>query len=332
MGAIGYRVPCFSPLTGYRAKTVNEKTGKRRIVFNPNEGFADLPIEVPCGQCIGCKLERSRQWAIRCMHEASMHDENIFITLTYAPEHLPASGSINRKHFQTFMKKYRQYLWRKRKKGTQGTKIRYYHCGEYGENFGRPHYHALIFGHDFPDKIHVSGDEEHKLFKSKELDKIWGLGSTLIGAVTFDSAAYVARYVMKKISGPNAREHYEHINKQTGEITDLEPEYTTMSRRPGIGREWYEKYKKEVYPDDFVIVNGRKMKPPKYYQQFFEIDEKEQYLEYQKTQRAKIKKQKPNNTPERLKVREQCAKAKHQLKARPLEDKNETNNIRNTRR
>jgi hypothetical protein len=135
-------VTCYKPLLGYRAAERNEQ-GKRPLVFNPSQGLVDMPIKVACGQCIGCRLERSRQWAIRCVHEASLHEHNSFITLTYNDENLPADGSLDVRHWQLFMKRLRK---------RHGSGIRYFHCGEYGSKHRRPHYHACLFGLDFPDK------------------------------------------------------------------------------------------------------------------------------------------------------------------------------------
>lgn len=244
------------------------------------------------------------------MHEATLNEDNCFITLTYDNKNLPSDGSLDKEHFQLFIKKYRKSIEPKR--------LRYYHCGEYGEQLGRPHYHAIIFGHDFDDKVHIKGEGLSKLYTGEKLEKLWGKGSVTIGSVTFESAAYVARYVLKKVTGELAQDHYERVNV-LGEITDLVPEYTTMSRRPGIGREWYEKYKDEVYPDDFIIVRGKKMKPPKYYQQFFAIAEEEQYEAFKKElKKTKIKNRK-DNTPARLRVREACTKARSSLQKRELE-------------
>lgn len=225
----------------------------------------------------------------------------MFITLTYDPENLPLNGSLDKKHFQDFIKRYR--------KSISPKKIRYYHCGEYGEKLGRPHYHAIIFGDDFKDKVHCQGQGTSKIYTSNELNSLWGKGSTIIGAVTFESAAYVARYVLKKVTGEREIEHYMKVDV-FGEITDLQPEYTTMSRRPGIGYEWYQKYKDEVYPDDFIIIRGKKMKPPKYYQQFFEIDEEEQYQVFKKDLKLKVRERKSDNTPQRLRSKEKCVEAR----------------------
>lgn len=299
-------------MKGYRGKHTNPKTGKRQIVFNKKSGYVDQPQEVPCGQCTGCRLERSRQWAVRCLHEASLHDDNSFITLTYSPEHLPEHGTLVKKHFQDFIKRYRKSIHPK--------KIRYYHCGEYGEKLSRPHYHALIFGHDFQDKIKIREAGPKSLHTSQKLNDLWGKGNVIIGAVTFDSAAYVARYIMKKITGQNAEEHYKRVNPDTGEIVNLEPEYTTMSRRPGIGHNWYQKYKDEVYPDDFVIINGRKARPPKYYEQQLEKEDQTLFDKHRSALKRKAMKQKENNTPERLAVREKVAKAKLTQKTRKMEN------------
>ena len=130
-------MPCFSPLDGYRSRTVNA-SGKRSIVFDIHEGFHDRPVSVPCGQCVGCRLEKSRQWAMRCVHEASLYDENCFITLTYDDEFLPVGGSLDKGAFPRFMKRLRKKF--------EPRRIRFYHAGEYGDRFGRPHYHALLFG------------------------------------------------------------------------------------------------------------------------------------------------------------------------------------------
>ena len=136
---------CYAPLHGYYSQERNPKTGKRSVVFSRNSGYDDRRVSVPCGQCIGCRLERSRQWAVRCVHESSLHRFSSFITLTYNDEHLPSDRSLNVEHFQRFMKRLRKHL--------EPLKIRFFHCGEYGDKFRRPHYHAIVFGYDFPDRI-----------------------------------------------------------------------------------------------------------------------------------------------------------------------------------
>ena len=244
---------CYHPLLAYRS------SGK--ITFNKPFPFAK-GFNLPCGQCVGCRLEYSRQWAVRLVHENQMHKNSCFITLTFNEEELNKRDnplSVNVRDFQLFMKKLRK----------KHKKIRFFHCGEYGEKNKRPHYHALIFGYDFPDKYLWQTRNKQKYYRSEELEKLWPYGHVVIGEVTFTSCAYVARYIMKKQKGKNAEEHYH--NKETGEI--IEPEYCTMSRKPGIGYDWFEKYKTDVYPHDYCIINGKKIRPPRYYDTLLPEDE-----------------------------------------------------------
>ena len=225
-------MPCYSPIDGYRSRFVNP-SGKRSIVFDVKSGYKDRPVTVKCGQCIGCRLEYSRQWAIRCLHESTLYDQNNFLTLTYNDENLPQDQSLVKHHFQDFMKRYRKHVYPK--------KIRFFMCGEYGENFSRPHYHAIIFDHDFHDKELFKTEQDSKLYISPTLQKLWNKGFSTIGAVNFNTAAYVSRYIIKKQTGKDSESHYNKIisdwNPVTGEINfwkevNLQPEYTTMSRRP----------------------------------------------------------------------------------------------------
>lgn len=243
---------CFRPLHAFKVKRRDGGIGKYDIVWKRVSDC--IPVDLPCGQCSGCRLERSRQWAVRCMHEASLYDRNIFVTLTYSDDFLPYDGSLVKRDFVLFLKKLRFQF---------GEGIRFYMCGEYGENFGRPHYHAILFNFDFDDKVLFTVRNDCKYYTSVTLDSIWSKGQCLISDVTFNSAAYVARYVMKKVTGdPDMVDnHYQ------GRI----PEYNNMSRGSkklgtgGIGKGWFEKYKGDVYPSDEVIVNGKSTRPPRFY-------------------------------------------------------------------
>ncbi|AXH77429.1 MAG: replication initiator protein [Microviridae sp.] len=255
---------CFNPLVAYRAKMPNAVTGKFSMVFNSRDAACpDDPLKLPCGQCIGCRLERSRQWAIRCVHEASLYERNCFITLTFAPEFLPKSGSLSKRDFQLFMKRLRKRF---------GAGARYFMCGEYGELNRRPHYHACLFNFDFPDRELWSVRGDVRLYVSRSLSELWPFGFSTIGDVTFDSAAYVARYITKKITGDMASSHYERVDPVSGEVNDLLPEFTTMSRRPGIGRGWFDRFRSDVFPHDRVVLDGRELRPPKYYDRIFDVD------------------------------------------------------------
>lgn len=268
-------MPCFFPNQAFRSVNFT-KLGKRAITFDVREAWSSEVLSLPCGQCKGCRLERSRQWACRCIHEASLHRRNCFITLTYSPDNLPVGNTLVIEHFQKFMKRLRKKF---------GNGIRFFHCGEYGERTGRPHYHALLFGFDFPDKYYFkTSPSGEKLYRSPSLEKLWKFGYSSIGAVTFDSAAYVARYVLKKINGKLEDAGFYAIDYDkvdlipfvtfdpfTGELLSRKPEYCTMSRRKAIGRSWLDVYFSDVYSHDSVILRGKKMRPPKYYDRVYEV-------------------------------------------------------------
>jgi hypothetical protein len=192
-------------------------------------------------------------------------------------------------------------------------------AGEYGENFGRPHWHACIFGLDFDDKkLWKRTSANSLLYRSENLELLWPFGYSSIGEVTFESAAYVARYIMKKVTGKNAAEHYQEIDPDTGEITNRTPEFTKMSLKPGIGYEWYKQYTSDVYPHDYVVVRGKKVKPPKYYDKKYKIDNPYEFDELLYIREKSAKLNYADNTPERLLVKEQVTKAKLQKLKRNL--------------
>ena len=309
-------MPCYKPMY---VRITKEKTanGKKKVIFKkqvPEYLRSNLSknenITLPCGQCVGCRLERSRQWAMRCMHEAKMHEENCFITLTYNEDNVPLT--LVKADVQKFIKRLRQKFKEK--------KIRYYMCGEYApiidqfgrtikNKLGRPHYHILLFGFDFKDKLHWTTKRGHKLYISEDLNKLWKFGYSLIGSVTFESAQYVARYILKKVLGNMAKEYYK------GKV----PEYTAMSRRKGIGRTWFEKYCKDIYPRDRVIIGGRECKPAKYYDQIFDLMEPEEFAKIKEIRKREMFKHQDDNTPKRLQVKEVVAIAKLKNSKRKLE-------------
>ncbi len=194
---------------------------------------------------------------------------------------------------------------KKLRRQVEPTRIRFFHCGEYGEEFHRPHYHALIFGYQFPDlKYYQKSPSGHPIYSSQMLNDIWGKGFAWVGHVTYQSAAYVARYIFKKVTGDEAFEHYWYVDKETGETKQLSPEYTTMSNRPGIGAKWFDKYKNEVFPDDFIIMDGKKRKVPRYYAKLYERLSKQKHDNVKAKRIREAQKRNDNSTPERLAVRE----------------------------
>lgn len=307
-------MPCYSPITGYRSRVVNT-SGKRSIVFNVAAGYADLQVQLPCGQCTGCRLEYSRTWAIRCMHEASLHENNCFITLTYNDENLPANNSIHKETVQKFIKRLRK---------NTGQKLRYFACGEYGDKNNRPHYHAIIFGYDFPDKLPWRKINDQLLYRSELLEKCWKYGYTSVGSVTFESCAYVARYVMKKRkgkqdhrdpkTGKTNEEHYQLVDPDTGEFFQIEPEFCLMSRNPGLGNKWLHEFKSDTNKD-FITLRGVKHKLPKYYDNILEQENALEMQQRKDVRRKRAAQQALDNTLERLHTKKTVKEAQlNQLK------------------
>lgn len=299
----GTQMPCYTPLQAYRSR----RDGS--VIF-VERGDCDS-LQLPCGQCIGCRLERSRVWAVRIMHEAQLYRENQFLTLTYDDAHLPEHGQLVYKHFQDFLKRYRKHV--------APSKIRFFAAGEYGDTTKRPHYHACIFNHFFSDAKPVRQlTPTHKYYTSEALTKLWGKGNCTIGLLTFESAAYVARYCLKKVTGKPAKDHYLNLDQLTGELVQMEPEHCRMSLKPGIGTGWYNNYKSDIYPSDEVIMNGKTMSVPRYYDKRYQ---KESAIEMEALKFARDQKSRANyldNTPERLAVKEQVTQARSDLNKRKL--------------
>ena len=305
---------CYKPLTAFQTKDND-------IVFQEIKG--SRPIELPCGQCIGCRITRSRDWATRCVHEASLHENNCFITLTYNPENCPPDGGLIKSDFQKFMKRLRKSIAPK--------KIKFYQCGEYGDKSNRPHYHAIIFGYNFDDWIYLyDSPGGQPIFMSPHLEKVWGLGFVTVGTVTFESAAYVARYCLKKINGEKAElidektglKHYERINSFTGEIIEVLPEYSTMSRGGkngrGIAHAWISKFHRDCYPKDFTTIRGMKTKPPRYYDKYIEQLDVEMYDDIKEGRRLNAFINADENTTDRLRQKEVVKLAQNEKLIRSL--------------
>ena len=297
---------CYHPISAFQCTDGS-------IVFDERRKHdISRSLTLPCGQCIGCRLERSRQWAMRCMHEAQLHQNNCFITLTYDNDHLPGDQSLHYPDFQRFLKRLRKSLG--------GAKVRFYMAGEYGEKYHRPHWHACIFGYDFPDKkLFKRTSSGSLIYRSEHLETLWPFGHSSIGDLTFESAAYTARYIMQKQTGKQSTSHYTRIDTETGEINQVKPEFNKMSLKPGIGYEWYKKYTSDVYPNDYVVIRGKKVKPPKFYDKKYKTDYPYEYDEliYKRETSAKLHSE--DNTPERLVVKEQVTKAKLQKLKRTLQ-------------
>jgi len=304
---------CFTPLHGFASRKINP-SGKRSIVFNAREGLHDRPMRVACGQCIGCRLSYSQMWGIRGMHEASLYGENnSFITLTYSNNKIPWDHGISLSAMQLFN-------MRLRFKYGEGIRIMY--CGEYGDKSFRPHYHAILFNHSFADRRVVGHRGPHLYYESESLSDLWSdpkdgvpYGKAIIGNVSMESVAYVARYVTKKIKGKALKGVTRHdlVDQDSGEIFHTrEHEFMKTSRGKlgGLGRPWLEKYWRDVYPDDFVVVNGKKSSVPRFYDQQLEKFNPELYQEIKSDRVDEGFSRRGNSTLSRLEVREKVTKSR----------------------
>lgn len=223
---------CLYPIT------INPGKG-RFTVYNRSDGskFARESVIVPCGQCIACRLNYGKFWSMRMMEELKHHDAACFATLTYDNEHCPPD--LVKKDLQDFWKRLRKE-----------RKVRYFCCGERGDRFGRPHYHAIIYG--------VSPEEVDLVAKH------WQQGQVKLGTVTPDSCAYVAKYMTKKLRGRSLAEQLE-------KDPDFQNEFVLMSRRPGIGGEPSEEMLRFMRENGFLYRKGKKSSLPRYYKDKYDI-------------------------------------------------------------
>ena len=225
-------------------------------------------IEIPCGKCLECRLNYAKTWANRCMLEKEKYKDNYFITLTYNNENLPKNG-VNKEDIKKFLKLLRQHYQRKYKH--QG--IRFFICGEYGDHTARPHYHGIFFNLPIFDLKYFTNRNNQNYYLSEEIAKIWKKGQILIGNVTENSCGYVARYITKKRIGKNAKEYYEKLK--------INPEFLTMSTKPGIGREWIEENYKKVFNENNIIgKNGKIYNIPRYFKKIVKKIDYETYKNY----------------------------------------------------
>lgn len=289
---------CFSPISAWQLED-------GRVVF-AERGSVRRSLTLRCGQCIGCRLKRSKDWAIRCMHECQMHPYSSFVTLTYDPLFLPNNGSLTYVDFQRFMYRVRKRL----------GKVRFFMCGEYGDK-GRPHFHAILFGVHFGDREYFRTlSSGHKIYRSASLESLWPHGYSSIGEVSFESAAYVARYITKKVTGELADDHYRRVDPDSGEVYNLVPEFCHMSLKPGIGFSWFEKFGVDVFPQDEVVMDGKKHSVPKYYDRLLRLQDAfvSDDIEYDRVMKAA--EHVDDCSPDRLAVQEHVARARLSLSKR----------------
>lgn len=280
---------CYSPLHAYL-----DASG---TVHWSNNGRGN-DIYFPCGQCIGCRLQKSAEWATRIVHETKSHSISSFITLTYGQD--LQNPSLHYPDFQLFLKRLRKQFHPK--------KIRYFVAGEYGDENGRPHWHAILFGVDFPDqKLYKLTRKGHKLYKSALLARLWPHGFSTVAEVNYQTAQYCAKYTLKKITGDAADDHYK-ITTPDGEIIDLVPEFARMSTHPGIGHDYCLKHHSSIIAHDFVVSNGARTSIPRYYDKLTRRNNPDAYLRI-KSERSSQPLNPDNILESRLHVRETVLRA-----------------------
>lgn len=350
-------MPCFRPVPTWVHPFKRTESGKKLLIFEYNASTCNSPIpdmHVPCQSCIGCLLSKSCEWAARIGHEASLHWNNCWLTLTLNDDYKntrqnPYSLERGQKSEMTrFLKRLRKKYTPKNPypKGTpeheqfrMDNAIRFFYCGEYGETCfhcnrterecscghyypwrGRPHYHVCLFNHDFTDKRYFKTINGCDHYTSDELDLLWtdprtglNMGYATISDLTPDSAAYTARYSLKKIRGDLAYEpddvtgllHYQRLTRY-GEVVDLVPEYIRMSTNPGIGKHWLDQFSKEILDNDTMLFKELRIKPAAYYDKKLALSSPE-IFEENKQNRIDRAKNNPDNTPQRLHTREYIA-------------------------
>lgn len=207
-------------------------------------------LEIPCGTCILCREEQARQQAIRIAHEATGYAENSFVTLSYADKYLPRWGSLNYDDFHKFNDRARKRY----------DNYRYYGVGEYGTKSKRAHYHLAIFGKAFIEKRIITQTSPYLLWTSPELEALWGLGQVKVGVLNFRTANYTASYITKKL---RSKQQYVRVDEETGELIPLEQPRAFMSRN--LGKEWWYQWGEQTHVNDYVVLEGRRQKPPKAY-------------------------------------------------------------------
>jgi len=312
-------VTCYYPVKGFMGR-------EGRWVSNIRLSPTKVPMEIPCKRCMGCRMDRAREWSVRIAHEASLHEASSFLTLTYSTENIPENGTLQVRDLQLFNKRLRKKL--------APAKIRFFACGEYGGQTLRPHYHLILFGYDFPDKsVWRKSPTGHYLYRSKTLEELWTLGNAEIGTVTRESGQYVAKYCTKKIMGSAAASHYSVVDPETGEVRERKPEFAVMSTRPGIGFGWYKKYETDFNPSGFIVLDGVKYPVPRYYKEQIRgrnsaIPANDTWAGYDdlkplrdKGRKARQTDQyKENHAPHRLAVREEVQMLKEQFYTKPGEE------------
>jgi hypothetical protein len=282
---------CTQPLKAWKYGT--HPSGKQKLVFKDPQVEGIESQEVACGKCESCRIDYSRDWATRVFHEMQVSKVGCFLTLTIDNKHMVKKGfyrqengepkyyppySVYKRSLQLFFKKLRKATAIKKGRKLIYQEYRYLACGEYGDKYFRPHYHAVIMGYDFPDKKYWQMSPSGELlYRSSLLEKVWPYGFSSIGEANWKTAAYIARYTLKKRKDKGA---YQRIDKETGEWTEVNPEFVIMSK--GIGKTWWQKYKTDTDKDYLIVDRDKTTRVPRYYDKLREREDPESLADIKK--------------------------------------------------
>lgn len=299
---------CFFPKPAWYSKT-KAANGGFAITFKIAEAQTDYQILVPCGGCLGCRMTRKMDWAMRISHEARYHQKSMFLTLTFRPSDLPLDNSLSKGIMQKYIQDLRNYA--------RGERISYFLAGEYapgkkknpqtGIPFpGRPHYHLIILGAEFDDQVSIdTGSKGDTVYTSADCEKLWPYGNNYIGKVTPASAAYCAGYIVDKMTGPLGELHYVTDDPEEG-LLNIEPEFQLQSTRPALGKSWFDEYHADIQKG-FITDKGQKREVPRAYERWLEQYFPENYDEYLERKMDAVDLRDPDNKPARLAVQKECA-------------------------
>lgn len=290
-------VSCNSPLRAFQAID-------GRVFFDESHRNQSVrSIRLPCGRCMACRLQRSQAWAIRCMHEAQLHPVNSFVTLTYRPADLPSMLRFNYHHFRLFIRRTRRTL----------GPTRFFMCGEFG-NDGRPHFHAILFGVGFADRVRWKQSGDGYVYRSKMLESLWPYGFSTVGDVTVESAQYVARYIFKKELG-TGKSRREILDPTTGEILERDHEFCRCSLRPGIASDWLRLYWPDVVDGEVTMLGGVKLPLPTFYKRRLRKMKRFEDAQFRREQEVKAR---ADDSDARLAVKELVLKERIKMRKREL--------------
>lgn len=279
-------------------------------------GRVAKPVTLPCGRCMHCRVAKVREWEVRCWAESRMHENSLFLTLTYNDDNLPSDWSVNRRHPQLFLKRLRKWL----SKTDPEMRIKFFLGAEYGDQLLRPHYHCILFGvglDQFPDAEFYKMSGKERLYRSQKLNDLWSYGYANFGVARRGSMNYAAGYAVKKIEGKGNPDSYRRYRPDTGETWNVEPEFGMMSG--GLGRSWVEKYRSDFSQDGSIVIDGKHFAVPPYFRKLlkdcFQSPDalNKDGIFYDDLEGSNSRKrewaQQPNviadNTPERRKAREE---------------------------